>query len=245
MKGRTLSGLAMCLFVALAAGPADAQKIPMKLSDWQIQSLPKVDRPTTWSEVEMDGEIVLRAVADRSASGLIQALEQEPGRLSWRWKISRTVRGSDIYKKSGDDYSARVYVFFDPPTSQLSLADRAKLAIGRKLFGNALPRAALCYVWSQNAEVGQIIPNAYTDRVQMIVLDQGDAHAGQWRTHERDVAKDYVAAFDQSPAPAVTGISLMSDTDNTGDSVSAWFGSLSWQVPDGAKRGRSDSHGGR
>ena len=52
----------------------------------------------------------------------------------------------------------------------------------------------------------------------MIVVDSGDARAGTWQLHERDIVADYRAAFGEEPPPIV-GIALMTDTDNTGESA--------------------------
>jgi len=59
----------------------------------------------------------------------------------------------------------------------------------------------------------------------MIVVDSGATHAGQWREVVRDVAADFRAAFGD-PLPAVSGIAVAADTDNTGERVEARFGDL-------------------
>ena len=59
----------------------------------------------------------------------------------------------------------------------------------------------------------------------MIVLQSGAARANQWVTESRDVAADFRAAFG-SDAPRVTGVAVGSDTDNTGERVTTWFGDL-------------------
>ena len=221
--------------VLLACWPvvaADPIAVPMNLSAWTSQSLPKVERQTQWLQVETDRGPALEARSTAAASGLTRAVEW-PGAtvLSWRWQVSRSVRNGRLDAKAGDDFAARLYVIFDPPDDHLSFADHAKLAVGRRLFGDSLPRAALCYVWASGEAVGTIAPNAYTDRVRMIVLDQGDAQAGRWREHRRDLAADYEAAFGHRPAPTVIGLSLMSDTDNTGDEVWARFADLQMHPP--------------
>lgn len=218
-----------CLALVLAS-PLAAQALSMHLSDWQPQPLPRVERMTRWSG---DGE-ALQAQADAAASGITRVVDW-PGasRLSWRWKVTRSVPGARLDRRSADDHAARLYVFFDAPDSHLGLLARARLALGAQLFGQDLPRAALCYVWSHDGEVGQVAPNPYTERVRMVVLDRGDARAGQWREHERNLADDYAAAFGHAPAPRIKGIALMSDTDNTGGQVTAWFAAITRHpVPD-------------
>ena len=69
------------------------------------------------------------------------------------------------------------------------------------------------------------MPNPYTDRVRMIVVESGSARAGRWLAYERDIAADYRAAFGQE-APPVSGIAIMTDTDNTGESLRAWYGDV-------------------
>lgn len=219
--------LALVLLVSCSVQARTAVSVPMDLSAWTPQPLPKVERQTEWRQVGTDRGAALEARSKAAASGLTRAVDWfGAGELSWRWQVSRSVRNGRLDAKAGDDFAARLYVIFDPPDGHLSLADRAKLAVGRRLFGDNLPRAALCYVWASGEAVGTIAPNAYTDRVRMIVLDQGDAHAGQWREHRRDLAADYEAAFGHRPAPRIIGLSLMSDTDNTGDEIWARFADL-------------------
>ena len=64
----------------------------------------------------------------------------------------------------------------------------------------------------------------------MVVVDSGNAHAGQWREVVRDVAADFRAAFG-SPVPMISGIAVAADTDNTGGKVEARFGDLSFEAP--------------
>jgi head-tail adaptor len=73
--------------------------------------------------------------------------------------------------------------------------------------------------------VGTVVPNPYTDRVRMIVVESGTARAGRWIAYERDIVADYRAAFGEDPPP-IAGVAIMTDTDNTGDTVEAWYGDI-------------------
>ena len=139
--------------------------------------------------------------------------------------MSRALAGSDLRSKDGDDFAARLYVFFDLPPERLSLGDRLKLAAARALSGSELPAAALCYAWGHAQPVGASGPNPYTDRVHMVILDSQDAQAGRWRSHARDLRRDWAEAFGGA-MPRVGGVAVGADTDNTGSAVTTWFGDL-------------------
>ncbi len=172
------------------------------------------------------GDDVFGIDADHAAGAIAYTLDiPATTLLSWRWKVDHSVAKADLSKKSGDDFAARVYVFFDVPRSQLSWPQRMKLDLAGRTLGHAMPTAALCYVWDNRHPVGTIAPNAYFGEVKTIVLQSGNAHAGSWQLQRRDLAADFRAAFGRA-APPVTGIALASDTDNTGGQVKAWFGDL-------------------
>jgi hypothetical protein len=195
---------------------------------WQHQPLPKVPRGNTFEIVEDAGRRVLRVRSSSSASSWITRLAGETSprpALRWQWKVSRAVAGSDVTLKQGDDYAARLYVLFDLPASRLSLADRLKLQAARTLSGSDVPAAALCYVWGRAQPVGATAWNPYTDRVRMVVVDSGDALATQWRPVQRDLRRDWEEAFGGA-MPAVAAIAVGADTDNTGESVDAWFADI-------------------
>ncbi len=200
-------------------------------SPWRHQPLPKVERENRFDLVEEGGRTVLRVRSEAAASTFAHPLAVDPAqtpRFSWRWKVSAPVRASDFTRKGGDDYAGRVYVLFDYPVDRLDLGDRIKFSLGRSLFGADLPTAAIAYVWGTAQPAGASGPNPYTDRVRMIVVESGAARAGQWVTIERDIAADFRAAFGEA-APPITGIAISADTDNTGESVTAWFGDLQFR----------------
>ncbi len=198
--------------------------------DWRHVTLPGVERPTQFALVTLDGERVLEARAEAGASTLAHALDVDPARtpmLRWRWRTAAAVPRSDLRGRATDDYAARLYVFFDYDPARLPLGQRIALALGRALHGEALPAAALCYVWGTAQPVGTVAPNPYTDRLRMVVVESGDAMAGRWVSEARDVAADFEAAFGE-PAPRVTGIAVGADTDNTGASAMTWFGDITF-----------------
>jgi Protein of unknown function (DUF3047) len=83
--------------------------------------------------------------------------------------------------------------------------------IHQALAGHPVPSAALSYVGDNRLPPGTILPNAYTDRSRMIVLQSGPARVGEWVLESRDVYVDYQRAFGSEP-PRLSGIAIMSDT---------------------------------
>lgn len=195
---------------------------------WRVTQLPGVAHQTRYEIVSEGGQRVLHAVADRSMAGLSQSVAVDPARrpwIVWRWKVDDVVAAGTVGSKASDDYAARLYVLFDYDLSRLSFLARMKVKMARSLYGEAVPAAALCYVWDSRAPVGTIVPSAYTDRVRMVVVASGNASAGRWVELRRNVADDFRAAFGEA-APRIVGVAIATDTDNTGGRVEAWYGDI-------------------
>lgn len=228
-----------CAVNAIAASPAvpafSAMAPGSEISDWQVLKPAPKANDTRYSLVKNDGKTVLQADADRSMSGLIHAvrvdLRQYPV-LRWRWKIRAPLKSADMTSKEGDDYAARIYVMFDYPNEKLSFGTRAKLKIAESFYGQKIPTAALNYIWDNRQPVGTIQPNTYTDRARMIVVQSGSVRAGQWITETRDLTADFRAAFGED-APDVVAVALATDTDNTGESATAWYGDIEFLSAEG------------
>ena len=131
----------------------------------------------------------------------------------------------DLTRRSGDDFAARVYVFFDVPTRQLSFGQRMTLSLARRLTGENLPAAAICYVWDNHHAPGTIAPNPFYAPVRTVVIESGNGKTGQWVGESRDLAADFRKAFGRE-APPLTGIAIAADTDNTRAQANAWFGDM-------------------
>jgi len=194
---------------------------------WQMQTI----RGRTPAEFRIinENDGIVEAVANAAVASLfhpVQADATSMSILTWRWRVLDAVDGSDLYSKSGDDYPARVYVLFDYDIGGLPFRARWQLRLARLIYGPWVPGAALCYVAANGVKVGTITPNAYTDRVQMIVVaDEGNRDNGEWQSFSRNIAEDFAAAFGE-PAPPVLGIAIAIDTDDTGESAVAWFGDI-------------------
>jgi hypothetical protein len=226
-----LAALLMAFSLTAAAQAAIAPfpvPAPAELpAPWHLQHLPRA----AMSDIRLvsdKGSTVLQARASNSAGAAVHplAVPAQGTLLAWRWKIDRPVASADMATRNGDDFAARVYVFFDVPVESIPFAQRVKIALARLFYGAALPSAAICYVWDNRHPVGTSRWSPYTDRVRVMVLRSASAEAGAWKEESRDLSADFIAAFGsqwKGPVPAVTGIALANDTDQTGESVTAWF----------------------
>jgi hypothetical protein len=219
---------AIAVVIAAAIAPFSSMPPGPDLpAGWSLVTLPGITPPSI-ALVEDSGATVLRVRSIAAAGSAAHRLAADPARtplLSWRWKVDRIVAKADLARKAGDDFAARVYVSFDAPPEGLTLVQRARIRIAKLLYGADLPAAALCYVWDNIHAPGTTAWNPYSDRVRMVVLRSGGAEAGHWKSESRDVAADYRAAFGAGgTVPPISGIAASADTDQTGESVTAWFG---------------------
>lgn len=242
-RGLTLRLLAVvCFALAHLAATLHAQSPPTlhvgKFSaakaggpfpdSWEPLTFEKIEKHTRYSLVEDHGVVAVKAVSRGSASGLVRAVDIDPMRypvIEWRWKVENILEKSDVTRKEGDDYPARLYITFKYDSSKVGFFERAKYEAVRLARGEYPPMGAITYIWDSRSPVGTLVPNPYTDRVMMIVLQSGSEKVGRWVGESRNLVEDYRKAFGGDP-PRISGVALMTDTDNTRESAVAWFGDI-------------------
>lgn len=225
--------LASLLALALPFG-VTAQEVPAfsqidSLEEgWEPLTFPDIEQHSEYELVTEDGTQVVRARTSDSASGLVTLVrvppEAEPT-LRWRWKVSNVYEKGDARRRSGDDYPARIYVAFEFQPDKAGFFERMKRAAVETFFDAQLPGNALNYIWANTLAEGTIVPNPFTGTTQMVAVTSGPGKTGEWVTVERDIVADYREAFGEEPPPIV-GIGIMSDSDNTGESATAWYGDI-------------------
>lgn len=204
---------------------------------WQVMTLPKIPRHTSYEVVSFDGRRVVKATADGSYANVVHPLNVDTGTavLRWSWRVDEFPADSDLSVKRGDDLAAKVCVLFDLPLDRLSFVDRLKIELGRRLFRLDLPAATLCYVWDRTLAPATWLPNIYTDRVRMLVLRSGAAgQQARWFDEDRDLRGDFIRAFGpeaQAGVPRISAIAFATDADNTGSRALAYFGDITLATP--------------
>jgi Protein of unknown function (DUF3047) len=197
---------------------------------WQPWILNRAKTPTAYELVKdaATDRVVLRAAAERSASGLKQRLDVQPAErpvVAWRWRVVDLIAAADNQDRYSEDSPVRLILFFDGDRSQLSMKEQMLMETAQMLTGQEVPFATLMYVWENRFGQETILRNTFTDQVKMIVVGTGRDRIGTWKLFERNYVEDYRRAFGHAPGRLV-GVGIMTDTDNTGESVEAYYGDI-------------------
>lgn len=199
------------LLAGAAGGPSDLLVLdqaplgPGLPAGWEVRAVKGFERPQV--EVALvDGRRVVR-VAGAGRAGWIHRDLRPLGRrevdsLRWSWRVLSAPATSDLTAQATDDSPIRLYVIFGNPRAVLGGSGR----IIFYSFGNAEP-------------VGYQDRSHVSGRIQVVKVD-GAADRGVWREHVVDPDADYRRIWRRLP-PAITGIGLMQDTDQTGERAMA------------------------
>lgn len=213
-----LSLIAGCLLTAGLAADTQATRIAVgsfsenSLDGWETETF---SGTTVYRLAQTPGgdATALHAQVQASASGLYRKVHIDLKRtpwLNWSWRADNIYSGLDETRKEGDDYPARIYL----------------VKSGGLLFWNT---KALNYVWSSSQPTGSHWPNAFTDHAQLLAVESGPEHLGEWRHYRRNVRADWERLFGES-IESIDALALMSDGDNAGGNASAWYGDI-WFSP--------------
>ncbi len=196
---------------------------------WQVWTLAKFKKQTSYDLVHKDGATVVMARADDSASALLHPLDRVDPRqyrdLAWRWKTEALIRDQDNSRSATEDAPLRLVIRFDGDRSKLDFSERMFSAQVKAVTGQDLPYATLMYIWARKAPRETVITSRFTERIRMIVAESGADRLGSWQQVRRDLYDDYRRAYGEEPGP-ITGIGIMTDTDNTGAQAQAWYGDI-------------------
>ncbi len=195
---------------------------------WKPLYFQKVERKTEYTLVK-DGEtVVVKAVSEDSASGLIREIKINPKEypiVEWRWKVGNILKKGNVKVKEGDDYPARVYIAFEYDPQKLNFFEKTKYNAYHLIYGQYPPLGAINYIWESTAPQGTLVPNPFASRVKMIVVESGPEKVNQWVKEQRNIVEDYRQAFGEEP-PMISGVAIMTDTDNTGETATAYYGDI-------------------
>ena len=165
---------------------------------------------TSYVLTEINNETVLKSISANSASGLVNKITVDVKKypyLNWRWRVESRFPSMDETKKSGDDYTARIYV----------------VVSGGLFFWRT---KALNFVWSSRNNKEVIWPNAFSpDNIRMVAVRSAEDEIGTWYTEKQNV---YTALQQWVGADIhiINAVAIMTDTDNTRGETTAYYGDI-------------------
>jgi hypothetical protein len=215
-----------------AANPSAQSFIWHDDKPWQTFTLPS-KKTTRFSRIAIDGRDAVMASADGSASMLrhkVRVPADQLQQVRFSWKVPQLIANSDLALREGDDSPVRVVLAFEGDRDKWSAKNAMLSELTRTLTGEEMPYATLMYVWSNQHAPESIVLNPRTDRIRKLVVQSGPQKLKQWLDYERNIKADFERAFGEAPG-ALVGIALMTDTDNTRSSATAYYGPVSLHTP--------------
>lgn len=195
---------------------------------WEPLIILKNKRPTAYQLVDSDDRTVLHARAESASSGLMHQVSIDPQAqpwLQWQWKIGNFAAEQDNTQRATEDSPVRIILGFDGDKDTLPFADQILFETARVVTGHDFPYATLMYIWGNEAPIDSVIRSPHSGRIKMIVAENGEGGVGQWRQFARNIVEDYEKAFGEKPGRLI-GVGVLTDTDNTGATVEAWYGDI-------------------
>lgn len=211
---------------ALLIDDFSAETLDAAPTGWKKLLLPRKKKETRYTVVRDGENKVLKAESSGAASAVYKEFKGDELKdleiLSWRWKVGGVLGKGDETRKDGDDYAARIYVTFEYEPEKTSSFDKFKFKLLDAFYGIKAPGNAVNYIWANKLKKGEAIKNPFTDRVVMVAVESGAELTGQWLNEERNIYEDYRKFFKDTP-PRITGVVIMTDTDNTNESAVGYY----------------------
>lgn len=195
---------------------------------WEPMIILRTKKQTQYHLVNVENKVVLHARAENASSGLMQhvSIDPEPQPwLKWDWKVADLIKKADNTQRAKEDSPVRIILGFDGDKEALPFADQILFETAKVLTGHDFPYATLMYIWENTAPVGTIIRSPHSGRIKMLVAANGSEGIGEWQTFTRNIVEDFEQAFGEKPGRLI-GVGVLTDTDNTGETVEAWYGDI-------------------
>ena len=149
-----------------------------------------------YSVQETDGLRFLRALARGLGIQAAKEYEWDPKAypmLAWSWRPVLFPTGSDERRSKTNDSAVAVYAVF--PHTAWSVK-------------------SLKYVWSAVVPVGTRLSSS-AGLTQELVIRNGTDQKGRWMEERVNILEDYKKFFDETETPKVSGIAVLTDSDDT------------------------------
>jgi len=195
---------------------------------WAPLVILRTKKQTQYQLVTDDGKTVLHAHAMASSSAMMHKVSLDPTKrpwISWQWKIAELLKSADNTRRATEDSPVRIILGFDGDKEALPFTDQILFETAKLVTGHDFPYATLMYIWENYLPIGTVISSTHSGRIKMMVAASGPHGIGQWQQFSRNIVDDYEKAFGEKPGRLI-GVGVLTDTDNTGETVDAWYGDI-------------------
>ena len=177
-----------------------------ELKTLKVKKVRGADNKTNYSIGSNENGNYLKADAENAASGLGKEIKIDLNLspfINITWKVEKELAGINENSKKGHDFSARVFVI-------------------KKTGATPLSNRAVNYVFSSNNEIGENWPSPYTKKSIDNVLSTTKDKLNEWVTVKANVKEDF-KKFHNLDVNELSGIAIMSDTDNSKKTAIAYY----------------------
>ncbi len=177
-----------------------------EFNELEVRKIRGADSKTTYSLDTNKNGNYLKAEASGGASGLGKELKInliKTPYLNITWKVEKDLAGIDEKSKKGHDFAARVFVV-------------------KKTGLTPLSNKAINYVFSSNNNINEYWRSPYTKSSIDYVLSTTKENLNEWVTVKANV-KDHFKKLHGLDVENITGIALMTDTDQSKKPAIAYY----------------------
>ena len=177
-----------------------------ELSTLKVRKVRGADAKTKYTLGNNENGKYIKAEANNSASGLGKELKinlKKTPFLNITWKVEKDLTGIVENSKKGHDYAARVFVV-------------------KKTGATPLSNRAMNYVFSSNNDINTHHPSPFTKKSIDYVLSTTKEDLNEWVTVKVNV-RDHFKKFHDLDLDEISGVAIMSDTDNSKLSSIAYY----------------------
>ncbi len=177
-----------------------------EFNELEVRKIRGAESKTTYSLDTNKNGNYLKAEASGGASGLGKELKInliKTPYLNITWKVEKDLAGIDEKSKKGHDFAARVFVV-------------------KKTGLTPLSNKAINYVFSSNNNINEYWRSPYTKSSIDYVLSTTKENLNEWVTVKANV-KDHFKKLHGLDVENITGIALMTDTDQSKKPAIAYY----------------------
>ena len=177
-----------------------------EFNELEVRKIRGAESKTTYSLDTNKNGNYLKAEASGGASGLGKELKinlMKTPYLNITWKVEKDLAGIDEKSKKGHDFAARVFVV-------------------KKTGLTPLSNKAINYVFSSNNNINEYWRSPYTKSSIDYVLSTTKENLNEWVTVKANV-KDHFKKLHGLDVENITGIALMTDTDQSKKPAIAYY----------------------